>query len=184
MVWNIALQHLQLLFQGLWTHKFECLFSPHDGNHSNKMSLFLINLLLSLLHILVTASPYQWCPLGTQVTTVHCLALLDSNKWFCNLCPCFFNTRIMKFIAVLVLIRKLPSHRYPDLVWDTWFIMRHNVSTCFHLVPISTLNSHMCWLKSSAACKSHHHQQIHCSTFTLSIEAYKFYSVSNLNLSD
>lgn len=121
-------------------------FLVSDGNRSNKMSLLCINLMLWLLH---NRSWSKRCLLGTQMSAIPDMAYLGSNKLLFNLGPYFFDTGMIKFIAVLVPIRKSPSHRHPDLMWDSWFIMRHNVKTCFHFLPVSTPNSHVFWLKSS-----------------------------------
>lgn len=50
------------------------------------------------------------------MSTIQDLAYLDSNKLLSNLGPYFFDTGMIKFIAILVPIRKLPSHRHPDLM--------------------------------------------------------------------
>lgn len=166
----IALWNLQLPFQ-TWRKVY--VLKSLSAFFFSAMAVTLVKCFFSLKSAALTSSHTpnskslsEWCLLGTHMTTIQYSAFLDNNKLFCNLGPWFlilvFNTWfLIKFIAVLVPIKKVPSHRYPDLMWDSWFIMRHNVNTCFHLLPVSTPNSHVFWLKSSAAYKCHHHQHTH-----------------------
>lgn len=81
-----------------------------EDNHSYEMSLIPVNLLLWLFHRLITSNPHQ-CLLGTQMTTIQNLAYLDSNRLFSDVGPCFFSTRMIRFITILVLIP------FPQIPW-------------------------------------------------------------------